>query len=776
MHFKGLSVHLSYLSFRLKPLPTLLFIFGILFCFYTQQLHAESSEESRPKIGLVLAGGGAKGAAHIGVIKALEEMKIPVDYIAGTSMGAFIGGLYASGKSVQEIEALIDTTHWNSGFNDSVERGERKVRDKVYEDRYQIRTDLGVGLDGIKVPKGVVQGQTMTKILRQSHGNLASLDTFDRLAIPFRAVATDIEKLEAVVIDHGDLTVAMMASMSVPGALPPTVYQGRLLVDGGIVNNMPVDVVKAMGADIIIAVDIGSDYKDEEQISSYLSVMNQLTNYMVKKSTAEQGKLLSENDILLKPDVGKMDTAQFEIMNQALLLGYQSAKQQSKKLEGLSLSIADYDEYKSEVTRRKAKLKFGDDLTVTNIALNNSSQYSDELLLNRLGIEEGEQFTIDELEASIRNLYVLDRFEKITYNYQYENEEKTTLTVNVKEKEWGPNYLDFRFSLEDDFNNNSKYSLGMSVNFTDVNITGLNDIGSEVRTGFEIGSDKLAFVELYTPYFSEQDFFTVLKGNYSSENKNYSGADPSLESTKNFLSINYEEMAIEAAVGSQHYLWQDIRLGVRYTDGEATLSGYSDLNADYKREGVFLQYRLDTLDDFTLPSKGHLLMAEYLYSHDTASSTVSSPGKDTVVEFSVKASKAASFGRHTIVGYAEYGIVENKEQERLVLAPNELGGFMRLSGTPKDSLSGENLVFGSLTYRYKVMDNDFGIFESPIYMGATLEYGGVWSGKTVMNDANLYTAGSLFSGIKSPIGPIILAYGRTEKNYNSIYLILGKTL
>ncbi|MGF1765580.1 patatin-like phospholipase family protein [Aliivibrio kagoshimensis] len=772
-----------HITFRPSRSRSTIILFVLLFSLFSHFANANANananaeiDAERPKIGLVLAGGGAKGAAHIGVIKALEEMNIPVDYITGTSMGAFIGGLYASGQSVEEIEALIDNTHWNSGFLDTVERGERKVRDKVYEDRYQIRTDLGIGLDGFKAPKGVVQGQTMSKILRQSHRNLASLDTFDHLAIPFRAVATDIEKLEAVVIDHGDLTVAMMASMSVPGALPPTVYQGRLLVDGGIVNNMPVDVAKAMGADIIIAVDVGSDYKDEDQISSYLTVMNQLTNYMVKKSTAEQGKLLTGRDVLLQPNVGKMDTAQFEIMNQALLLGYESALESKEKLASLTITPKEYEEYKNKVEKRKSNLKFGADLIVTNIALNNSSQYSDELLLERLNLNEGATIDIEDLEASIRNLYVLDRFEKITYNYQYENEEKTTLTINVKEKSWGPNYLDFRFALEDDFNNNSKYSLGMSVNFTDINLTGYNNIGSEIRTNFAIGTDKLALVELYTPYFSEQAFFSVLRASFTSESKHYSGIEPTLESTQTYIPIDYDELTFEGAIGSQHYLWQDIRFGLRFTDGEATLSGYSQLNADYQRKGTFLQYRLDTLDDFSLPSSGHLVMAEYLYSQDKASSSINNQTEDSVIQFSAVASKAITFDRHTFVGHAEYGSVENKEQERLVLSPHELGGFMRLSGTPKDSLSGENLVFGSFTYRYKVMENDFGVFESPVYIGATLEYGGVWSGKTVMNDANLYTAGSLFAGVKSPIGPIILAYGRTEKDYDSIYLILGKTL
>lgn len=266
---------------RFKPL-----LFSSIFLYLSSSV--AFADETRPKIGLVLAGGGAKGAAHIGVLKALEEMKIPIDYITGTSMGAYIGGLYASGLSADEIEIFIDTIDWNSGFVDKVERSERQIRDKEYEDRYQIGTDIGFSFTELKAPKGFVQGQNMAKILRTTSGNVPYLESFDDLPIPFRAVATDIEKLEPVILDHGNLAEAMMASMSVPGALPPVEYEGRLLVDGGSVNNMPVDIAREMGADIIIAVDIGSDYLEAKDISSYLSVMGQLTNYIVKNSTLQQ--------------------------------------------------------------------------------------------------------------------------------------------------------------------------------------------------------------------------------------------------------------------------------------------------------------------------------------------------------------------------------------------------------------------------------------------------------------------------------------------------------
>lgn len=752
---------------RFKPLifPSLcLYLFSFLVL----------ADESRPKIGLVLAGGGAKGAAHIGVLKALEEMHIPIDYITGTSMGAYVGGLYASGMSASEIEVFIDTVDWNSGFVDKVERSEREIRDKEYEDRYQIGTDIGFSFTELKAPKGFVQGQNMAQILRTTSGNVSYLSSFDDLPIPFRAVATDIEKLEPVVLDKGNLAEAMMASMSVPGALPPVEYNGRLLVDGGSVNNMPVDVAREMGADIIIAVDIGSDYLEADEITSYLSVMGQLTNYIVKNSTKEQEKLLDENDIFLAPNVGKMETAEFDKMRFAYNKGYDIAYEQHLKLDKLVLSKAEYKAYLIEKNKKTKALKRGNDLKVERITLHNNSSYSERMLLEYLQIDEGHIYTSEELEEKVRALYTIDRFERIDYFYKTTNEGKTELVIDVNEKSWGPNYLDFRFSLEDDFYNESKYSLGFSINFTDINIIGLSENSSELRTNFELGTDKLMQAELYTPFLSNQLLFSSLKGTYSVTQTQFRPT-PTLDNIDNYLPTEYNEFEFEASLGIQPALWSDFRIGGRYTIGDLVLNIIPDFNSNYERKGIFAQYRLDTLDNFTFPTKGFYLFSEYLYSEDTFGELTSSDTKDdSVVELTVNGRFAYTIKRHTLVVHGEYGVVENKNGG-ISLEPKSLGGFLHLSGISKDSLSGENLAFASLVYRYRLMDNDFGLFQSPIYLGSSIEQGSVWNDEH-FSDAPMYTAGSIFAGIDSPIGPIILAYGRTEQNHESIYLSIGATL
>ena len=742
--------------------------------------HVELKQaHKRPTVAVVLAGGGAKGAAHIGVLKALEEMQIPVDYITGTSMGAYVGGLYATGMSADEIESFIYTVDWNRGYRDRVNRSDRRVRDKEYEDRYQLNTDLGLGWGEIKARKGVVQGQNMLRILRETTGNLSPLDSFDNLAIPYRSVATDIIDLEEVVIDHGHLVDAMMASMSVPGALPPYEVEGRMLVDGGVTNNMPVDVARAMGADIVIAVDISTNYKSKEDFTNFLAAADQLSNYLVQRSTQEQAATLTDDDFFLRPDVGQMETTDFDKMPTAYHAGYEATRQYRDQLSKLALSNADYQHYIDDKQKARKQLKHGDKTVVDKVVINNNTHYSDKLIANRLNLDSGEILKTSEIESKVQDLYALDRFELVTYEFDNVDGEDQ-LQVDVNEKSWGPNYLNFRFYLEDDFATESQYSIGMSANFTDI-----NSHGAELRTNVEMGTDKLIEAELYSPFFSSQKLFTSASLVYSNQKRNLPAniediEEPTLDVTKDYLPMTYQEYIGELALGYQPTLWQEFKVGARYTDGDIEVASLPSLGSGgYTRIGGFMSYRLDTLDNFSLPTKGYFVDLEYLISHDDFDNDSSladsefNSESDTVYEISANFMAAQSIEKHTLVAKFDFGMVESKNSV-FPIDPKELGGFLNLSGIPRNSLIGQNLAYGSLIYRYKWFENDFGLFESPFYIGASLEHGGVWSNNDLsLDEAPMFTAGSLFAGVDSPIGPIILAYGKTEGNYDSVYLIIG---
>ncbi|UPQ89296.1 patatin-like phospholipase family protein [Vibrio sinaloensis] len=737
---------------------------------------SDTQVEPRPKVALVLAGGGAKGAAHIGVLKALEELRVPVDIITGTSMGAYVGGLYATGMSASEIESFIETVDWNSGYRDRVDRSQRKVQDKEYEDRYQLTADLGFGLNGVRGKRGIVQGQGMLTLLRETTGNLPPFDSFDDLVIPYRAVATDIIHLEPVVLDNGYLIDAMMASMSVPGALPPYQLGERMLVDGGVTNNMPVDVALAMGADVVIAVDISTEYKNAEDFTNLFTVADQLSNYLVRSTTNNQAKLLTEEDIFLRPEVGSMETTEFDKMPQAFATGYQTAMDNKDQLSQLQMSMADYQTYIDAKEDARRKLRYGDEIPIERLIINNHSHYSQKLLEKRLGLVAGQQYSLEQVEQSVQNLYALDRFELVTYRYDV-IEGQDTLVVDVNEKSWGPNYLNFRFFLEDDFTTDSQYSIGASANFTN-----LNSHGAELRTNVEIGTDKLVQAEFYTPFFSSQKTFTTLDLHYSKERRNapINGFDDtSLSAARDYIPITYSEWVAEWALGYQDTLWRRFKTGLRYTDGDGQFSTLPSLgDVQFRRFGAFANYRIDTLDNFSFPRRGFYLDLEYLVTHDESvgdTDLIEQSDQDTSYELGAKVIAATTFSRHTLVANVDAGLVTSKNSS-VPINPKEIGGFQHLSGIPRNSLVGQNKVFGSLVYRYRWFDNDFGLFTSPFYVGASLEYGGVWSDPDIaLHDAPLYAAGSLFAGVDSPIGPIMLGYGRTEHNYASFYLIIGTT-
>src|ERR1700679_1573429 len=256
---------------------------------------------ARPRICLVLSGGGARGMAHIGVLRVIEELKVPVDCIAGTSMGAVVGGLYASGMSAAQIETTMRSVNWQEAFHDAPPRRDLNFRRKQDDRNFLVRLPLGLKHYHMLLPKGFIQGQTLQETLRQLTLPFSNTTNFDELPTPFRAVATDLVTGDAVLLEKGDLSIAMRASISAPGVFAPVEYQGRLLVDGGIAENLPIDVARAMHADILIVSDVSFPLQPRDRLDTALSISNQMLAIMVRNNADRQKATLSHQDILIEP-------------------------------------------------------------------------------------------------------------------------------------------------------------------------------------------------------------------------------------------------------------------------------------------------------------------------------------------------------------------------------------------------------------------------------------------------------------------------------------------
>ena len=305
----------------------------LLFAYPGQE--AQSNKLERPKVGLVLSGGGAKGAAHVGVIRVLEEMGVPIDLVVGTSMGAIVGGLYASGLSGKELEQAIQEIDWEDIFDDDPPRAERSLRRKRDDADFLVRYRLGLKDGELQLPRGVILGQKLMLALRKLSANGARSD-FDDLTRPFRAVATDLESGEPVVLKSGSLALAMRASMSVPGVFPPVDYDGRLLIDGGVANNLPIDVAREMGADIVIAVNVQTDPSPREKLDSVINIVDQTINLLVLRETRRQLETLNEHDLLIQPAMGDIGLGDFLRAEEAIQLGESAAWSAQARLQQLA--------------------------------------------------------------------------------------------------------------------------------------------------------------------------------------------------------------------------------------------------------------------------------------------------------------------------------------------------------------------------------------------------------------------------------------------------------
>ncbi|MFM7709144.1 MAG: patatin-like phospholipase family protein, partial [Gammaproteobacteria bacterium] len=318
---------------------------------------ATAASGERPRVGLVLSGGGARGGAHLGVLKVLEAERIRIDAIAGTSMGAVVGGLYASGLSAAEIESLMFSDEWRDAFREPGPRDRRSFRRKSEDRDFRVNFPLGIEAGSFRLPKSLLTSQRLTQALRKRTLPVAAVRDFDRLPTPFRAMATDLETGEPVELRGGDLVTAIRASLSAPGLFEPVDLDGKLLVDGGLANNLPVEVARAMGVDVLIVVDVGFPLRKRDGLESVATITNQMLAIAIRGGSDAQRKLMREGDILLAPALGDASTFDFEVLRRAAGLGEEAARASLGKLAALRMPEAGYADYVAQRTAKREALE-----------------------------------------------------------------------------------------------------------------------------------------------------------------------------------------------------------------------------------------------------------------------------------------------------------------------------------------------------------------------------------------------------------------------------------
>ncbi len=364
----------------------------------------------RPRICVVLSGGGARGMAHIGVLKILDELKVPIDCIAGTSMGAIVGGLYASGMTVEQIESTMLSVDWQEAFHDAPPRRDLAFRRKQDDRNFLVTLPLGLKHGKILLPKGFIQGQKLQETLRQLTLPFRQGTDFDLLPTPFRSVATDLETGNAVVMGEGDLSIAMRASVSAPGVFAPVEVNGRLLVDGGLAENLPIDVARAMHADVLIISDVSFPLQPRAALDSALSISNQMLAILVRKDSDRQKASLGSRDILIEPELGLTPSTAFGAAATLISRGEDAARADGAALEAYSVGDAAYRDYLARRGAREPGLP-----TIKFVRVDPQSKRYEKTILAEMQPLVGKPLDADAVGKRITELYGLGMFETLDY-------------------------------------------------------------------------------------------------------------------------------------------------------------------------------------------------------------------------------------------------------------------------------------------------------------------------------------------------------------------------
>lgn len=705
------------------------------------------------KLVLVLSGGGARGAAHVGVLRVLEELQIAPDLIVGTSMGSIVGGLYAAGWSPDEIEELIQMIDWERVFTDRVERVDLTFRRKQDDRPLMIRGRLR--FDGLipVLPSGVIGGQRLEVILRLVEALSPARDDFDGLPIPYRAVAADIATGEAVVIGSGSLATAMRASMSVPGVVPPVHLGGRDLVDGGIAANLPVGIAKELGAGRIIAVDISSPLLEEgQQFGSFMSVYSHLNSLLTVRNRDRDAALLGDDDVLIVPDLGDISFVGFDRVQEAVAIGEEAARLAADNLRRFSST----SERWAEFAQRPRAQPF-EDIQIDRVRLENESGVGDRLVRRALSIDPPQALDAGTLGDDLMELYNTQFFGILGFELDGTPDGSHELVVKTPPPPEGRGSLQLGFGFLDDFDGGATYHLQGRHRLMPVNRR-----GGEWQTLFGIGTVAGVRSAFYQPLDWGMQWFVEPALQYRK------GTQELWAGGEAITQFQFARYRAEIAAGRVLGKWGELR-ATAFTSrnrGAPRIGDPSFGSGSERLGGGEIRFRIDTEDSVVFPRSGALVDLLYAKSSDAL-------GSEYAFErWQASASYALSFGETTIVPALEYG--ENIDDITSFFSLYDLGGLFRLSGLGNKELLGDRMALARILAYRRLFRFEMAGINVRVYAGASFEAGNAFLiVDTPLDWRNSIKSGSVFVGADTFLGPAILAYGVAEGGRHRIYLAIG---
>jgi NTE family protein len=706
---------------------------------------APAPGEERPTIGIAFSGGGAKGCAHIGVLRVLEELRIPVDYAAGTSMGSIIGGLYATGMSVDELEQVILTVDWADALTDKPSRDQLSFRRKNDDLRYLPDIEAGIGRGGFRMPTGLRSGQKLNYLLRRFTLPVRTVRDFDLLPIPFRAVATDIGTGQMVVLDRGDLARALRASMAIPTAFSAVPIDGRLLVDGGITNNVPVDVVRAMGADVVIAIDIGSPLTGAEEAGrSYLKILGQTLGMITRSNMAPR---LAAADFVITPPVADYGTLEFAKGAAIIADGEAEARRYVDALRPYALSEEEYRAWKASRHREPDPIP-----VVAAVRFEGNRRVDSRALERQIRLEPGAPFSAEAASDDLGRLFGLGDFSSVDVELVDEGE-GAAVVYRLEEKPWGPTYLRFGLGFESDLQGTNDLSL-----LAGINRTRINALGAEWRTDLQLGSDLFAQSGFYQPLSFTNGWFIEPYLRYERR------FVPVFDDQVRVAELEVDRSLVRLDLGYLFGRYGEARLGIERgvlaADRESgvapeELAGFLGRTID--RGGIGLGAVVDQLDNAKLPKHGGIATLEAYQALESLGA------EEEYAKVQLRAAHYWTRDRHTGFGSIEGGVSPNSILP--VYDRFALGGLFSLSGFETGELAGDNFGLLRAGYYYRLT--------RLFHVGGYVEAARVGNEPEDVIENPVLSLTALVVA-DTPAGPLYFGFAGAEEGRRTIYVQFGR--
>ncbi|MBK9703432.1 MAG: patatin-like phospholipase family protein [Betaproteobacteria bacterium] len=702
-----------------------------------------------PRIGLALSGGGARGLAHVGVLKVLEELRVPIHCVTGTSMGAIVGGTFAAGTPPAEMEKIVLAADWAEIFRDRPPREEIAIRSKIDDYKTLFAPEFGVKDGGLALPKGVIAGVSIESFFRVLATRAFGVTDFRKLPIPFRAMATDIETGESVVLERGSVAQAMRASMSVPGAIAPVEIDGRLLVDGGIANNLPIDEARKLCADVVIAVNISTPPLKRKDITSALSVAGQLVNFLGKQTVDEQLKSLGNKDVLIAPDLGDISAATFDRSAEAVRIGEQATRALADSLRRYSLPPDRYAALRAtQIVEEKALGSVGE------VRFEGLERSNPEVLRGLVESKPGEPLSEAKIGADLRRVYGSGGFESISYHISGEGGPRA-LVIEPKEKSWGPDFLRFGLGLASDFQGDSQFNL-----LVQYRKTWLNRLGGEWLTEFQVGQDTHLATEFYQPLHEAGEWFV---SPYVKVGRTSRGVFVGDDKVADYL-VRGSQVGLDG--GAVLGTWGQLRFGPVWTRIDAEVDTGSPILPSVKETtaGLRAQLFVDQTDHAFFPTRGYGALASAYAAMESFGSYADYQRLEGMVR------GAQSWGPHTLYASASGGTDLGSGMP--AYESFTLGGALHLSGYRINQFAGRRYAFGRLMYYHRAFPLP-DILGSGVYVGTSAEIGRITDRYDGVPSAGTLWSGSAFLGADTSVGPAYLGFGLGPSGNWSVYLLLG---